>query len=109
MIGLRSPALHRGVTVGGRVLAAAAVAAGLWMTPSSAQVEEPFACHPAYQSPCVPIGPESVPPCDRVPDFAFPVGPDDPLGLDDDHDGLGCEAIQETIWGDDLCEIAYCR
>ncbi len=73
------------------------------------EVSEPFACHPDYTEPCVPIGPEEIPPCDRVPEFAFPVPANDPLDLDHDDDGLGCEGIQETIWGDDLCEVAYCR
>jgi hypothetical protein len=81
----------------------------LWSADVRAEIAEPFACHPAYEAPCVPVGPDHLPPCDRVPDFAFPVGEDDPLDLDHDDDGLGCEGIQETIWGDDLCEIAICR
>ncbi|MFM9105390.1 MAG: hypothetical protein ACKOWF_01670 [Chloroflexota bacterium] len=93
-----------------RLLALVALVA-LVATPGQVRgvAQEVYECHPDYVSPCVPIGPETVPPCDRVPDFAFPVGEDDPLGLDPDHDGLGCEAIQETIWGDDLCEVAYCH
>ena len=96
----------RVVAIAVRAVSVVALGSGAWAADALAQ--EAYQCHPAYDE-CVPIGPEGVPPCDRVPDFAFPVGEDDPLGLDPDGDGVGCEASQETIWGDDLCEIAYCR
>jgi len=66
------------------------------------------ACHEAYAAACVPTDLGRPATCDDVPEFAFPAGDTDPLGLDHDGDGLACEGVQETVWGDDLCEIAVC-
>jgi hypothetical protein len=79
------------------IIAAATLVPGLFLAGPSLATQTPAAqCHPSYPSICLPLGSPDVD-CPELRDRGlhdFEVVEPDPHRLDDDNDGIGCEAVE---------------